>query len=128
MLAKVTPRTALWMLLPVVVGLLGELLLVRPAELQQQLAQQNLLRLEREELAATLAAEREELAVKRMQERIEVMHADAERMRVSEEQALVEIARLQKQRMGKAPSAGHWLMPHQEPITSGPDTPTGPGL
>ena len=118
--APLTTRTALWVLLPVAVGLLGEVLLIWPAELQLQSAQQNLLRLEREELAATLVAEREELAAKRMGHRLEAMAADAERMRSAEEAALGEIARMQRERNGRAPSAGHWLMPHQQPIaTSG---------
>ena len=116
-------RAAGWLIAPIVAALVARRILLAPAERQLAQAQQALLVAERDELAATLRTEREELGVQRMKERLKGIMDDAERMRAAETQALAELSRLQSSRV--APSVGHWLMPGQraperETETGGP--------
>lgn len=95
LLLDVTPRwrPMLWLMLPFATWLLSYQVLVSPAENRLAQAQLALLAAERDEMAAALEVEREELTVERMQRRVETMVSDAARLRRAEQAARVELDR-----------------------------------
>lgn len=93
-------------LLPLTTWLGARIVFVSPAARQVALAHQQLLAAEREELAETIAVERDELIIERMKGRVETMLADAERLRIAAATAQAELSH-GVYRSG----SGHWVMP-----------------
>jgi hypothetical protein len=81
----------LWLLVPLATWMLVRTMLVAPEERQLAQAQMSLLTAERDELAAGIEVEREELTVQRMKRRVATMISDASRLRAAEQTARAEL-------------------------------------
>ena len=88
------PSLALWLALPLLAWLLARQILVRPAERRLAQAHRERLATEREELAAELAAAKEQKRVRHLRSQISTLLSDAERMRHAEADATSHMAQL----------------------------------